>query len=132
MIQRIQTFYLTISTFICLFSFYLFPLELKNENMFGIDYRFIFQKYSFVLISLLNFICIILYKKRSIQLYLNRFSILLIFILIISFFLFNIDNFDRNYYLILVSAVFNLILIFFANKSILKDKKLVDSINRLR
>ena len=132
MIQRIQTLYLTISTFICLFSFYLFPLELKNENMFGIDYRFIFQKYSFVLISLLNLICIILYKKRSIQLYLNRFSILLIFILIISFFLFNIDNFDRNYYLILVSAVFNLILILFANKSILKDKKLVDSINRLR
>ena len=132
MIQRIQTLYLTISTFICLFSFYLFPLELKNENMFGIDYRFIFQKYSFVLISLLNLICIMLYKKRSIQLYLNRFSILLISLLIISFFVFNIDSFDINHYLILLSAIFNIFLIIFANKSILKDKKLIDSINRLR
>ena len=132
MIQRIQTLYLTISTLICLFSFYLFPLELKNENMFGIDYRFIFQKYSFVLISLLNLICIMLYKKRSIQLYLNRFSILLISLLIISFFVFNIDSLDINHYLILLSAIFNIILIIFANKSILKDKKLIDSINRLR
>ena len=132
MIQRIQTLYLTISTLICLFSFYLFPLELKNENMFGIDYRFIFQKYSFVLISLLNLICIILYKSRSIQLYLNRFSILLISVLIISFFVFNIDSLDINHYLILLSAIFNIILIIFANKSILKDKKLIDSINRLR
>ena len=132
MIQRIQTLYLTISTLICLFSFYLFPLELKNENMFGIDYRFIFQKYSFVLISLLNLICIMLYKNRSIQLYLNRFSILLISLLIISFFVFNIDSLDINHYLILLSAIFNIILIIFANKSILKDKKLIDSINRLR
>ena len=132
MIQRIQTLYLTISTLVCLFSFYLFPLELKNENMFGIDYRFIFQKYSFVLISLLNLICIMLYKKRSIQLYLNRFSILLISLLIISFFVFNIDSLDINNYLILLSAIFNIILIIFANKSILKDKKLIDSINRLR
>tara|TARA_B100001559_G_C16101119_1_gene439464 strand:+ start:146 stop:544 length:399 start_codon:yes stop_codon:yes gene_type:complete len=132
MIQRIQTLYLTISTLVCLFSFYLFPLELRNENMFGIDYRFIFQKYSFVLISLLNLICIMLYKKRSIQLYLNRFSILLISLLIISFFVFNIDSLDINNYLILLSAIFNIILIIFANKSILKDKKLIDSINRLR
>jgi len=132
MIQRIQTLYLTISTLICLFSFYLFPLELKNENMFGIDYRFIFQKYSFVLISLLNLICIMLYKNRSIQLYLNRFSILLISLLIISFFVFNIDSLDINHYLILLSAIFNIFLIIFANKSILKDKKLIDSINRLR
>ena len=132
MIQRIQTLYLTISTLICLFSFYLFPFELKNENMFGIDYRFIFQKYSFVLISLLNLICIMLYKNRSIQLYLNRFSILLISVLIISFFVFNIDSLDINHYLILLSAIFNIILIIFANKSILKDKKLIDSINRLR
>ena len=132
MIQRIQTLYLTISTLVCLFSFYLFPLELKNENMFGIDYRFIFQKYSFVLIALLNLICIMLYKNRSIQLYLNRFSILLISLLIISFFVFNIDSLDINNYLILLSAIFNIILIIFANKSILKDKKLIDSINRLR
>ena len=132
MIQRIQTLYLTISTLVCLFSFYLFPLELRNENMFGIDYRFIFQKYSFVLISLLNLICIMLYKNRSIQLYLNRFSILLISLLIISFFVFNIDSLDINNYLILLSAIFNIILIIFANKSILKDKKLIDSINRLR
>ena len=132
MIQRIQTLYLTISTLICLFSFYLFPLELKNENMFGIDYRFIFQKYSFVLISLLNLICIMLYKNRSIQLYLNRFSILLISLLIISFFVFNINSLDINDYLILLSAIFNIFLIIFANKSILKDKKLIDSINRLR
>ena len=132
MIQRIQTLYLTISALLCLFSFYLFPLELKNENMFGIDYRFIFQKYSFVLISLLNLICIMLYKKRSIQLYLNRFSILLISLLIISFFVFNIDSLDINHYLILLSAIFNIFLIIFANKSILKDKKLIDSINRLR
>ena len=37
-----------------------------------------------------------------------------------------------NEYKIILSAIVNLILIILANKSILKDKKLIDSINRLR
>ena len=132
MIQRAQTIYLLFSVLLCMLTFYLFPLELEKEEFFGIDHRFLFQKYSFLLISLLSLASIIIYKKRDFQLLLNRFSLLLIFFLITSFFVFNTDSFNINHYKILLSALINFILIILANKSILKDKKLIDSINRLR
>ena len=132
MIQRTQTLYLLFSVLLCMLTFYLFPLELEKEEFFGIDYRFLFQKYSFLLIPLLSLASIIIYKKRDFQLLLNRFSLLLIFFLIASFFIFHIDTFNSNHYKILSTAFINFILIILANKSILKDKKLIDSINRLR
>ena len=132
MIQRAQTIYLLFSVLLCIITFYLFPLEFKKEDFSGIDYRFLFQKYSFLLISLLGVVSIITYKKRDFQLFLNRFSLLFIFFLITSFFIFHIDSFNSNHYKILSSAFINFILIILANKSILKDKKLIDSINRLR
>ncbi len=132
MIQRAQTIYLLFSVLLCMLTFYLFPLELEKEEFFGIDYRFLFQKYSFLLIPLLSLTSIIIYKKRDFQLLLNRFSLLFIFFLITSFFVFNFDSFNSNHYKILSSALINFILIILANKSILKDKKLIDSINRLR
>ena len=132
MIQRAQTIYLLFSVLLCIFTFYLFPLELEKKEFFGIDYRFLFLKYSFLLISLFSLVSIIIYKKRDFQIFINRFSLLLIFCIIISLFLFHIDSFSSNHYKILSSAFINFILIIFANKSILKDKKLIDSINRLR
>ena len=132
MIQRAQTIYLLFSVLLCMLTFYLFPLELEKEEFFGIDYRFLFQKYSFLLISFSSLVSVIIYKKRDFQLLLNRFSLLLIFFLIASFFIFHIDTFSSNHYKILSTAFINFILIILANKSILKDKKLIDSINRLR
>ncbi len=131
MIQRVQTVYLAFSILICLLTFYLFPLELEKKEFTGINFPFFFQKYSFISISIINFISIIFYKKRNFQIILNRFSIFLISLIIISFFL-NINDIYINEYKIILSAIVNLILIILANKSILKDKKLIDSINRLR
>ena len=132
MIQRVQSLYLFFSILICIITFYLFPLGLEKKDAFGIDYQFIFQRYFFVLISILSFASLILFNKRMVQIYLNRFSMLLIYLFSICFVLFNKNNFDMNHYKILFSLLLNLILIIFANKSISKDKKLIDSINRLR
>tara|TARA_B100001250_G_scaffold186534_1_gene160348 strand:- start:50 stop:448 length:399 start_codon:yes stop_codon:yes gene_type:complete len=132
MIQRVQTLYLFFSILICVLTFYLFPLELEKKDFFGVDYPFIFQKYFFVLISIISFVSILFFSKRGLQIHLNRFSMLLICLFSISFVLFNKYNLDMNHYKILSSALINLILIILANKSISKDKKLIDSINRLR
>lgn len=132
MIQRVQTLYLIFSILICILTFYLFPLELGKKDFFGFDHLLIFEKYFFVLISIISFVSMLLFRKRNLQIYLNRVSILLICLFVISFVLFNKYNFDLNHYKILSSALINLILIIFANKSISKDKKLIDSINRLR
>ena len=132
MIQRVQTLYLFFSILICILTFYLFPLELEKKDFFGVDYLLIFEKYFFVLISIISFVSILLFRKRGLQIFLNRVSILLICLFAISFVLFNKYNFDKSHYKILSSALINLILIIFANKSISKDKKLIDSINRLR
>ncbi len=132
MIQRVQTLYLIFSILICILTFYLFPLELEKKIFFGFDHLLIFEKYFFVLISIISFVSMLFFRKRKLQIYLNRVSILLICLFGISFVLFNKYNFDMNHYKILSSALINLILIIFANKSISKDKKLIDSINRLR
>ncbi len=131
MIQRVQTVYLAFSIIICLLTFYLFPLELEKKFFFGVNFPFFFQKYSFISIAIINLISIILYKKRNFQIILNRFSVFLISLIIISSFL-NVKDIFMNEYKIVLSAIINLILIILANNSILKDKKLVDSINRLR
>ncbi len=129
MIQRLQTVYLVFSILISFLTFYLFPLELEKKDFFGVNFPFFFQKYSFISISIISLISIILYNKRNFQILLNRFSMLLIFFIIISFFVYS--NYINDYKII-ISAFINLILIILANKSILKDKKLIDSINRLR
>ncbi len=132
MIQRAQTIYLLFSVLLCMFTFYSFPLEFEKKELFGIDYQFLFLKYSFLLISLLSLVSIIIYKKRNFQIFINRFSLLLISFIITSFLFFNTESFISFHYKILSSAFINFILIILANKSILKDKKLIDSINRLR
>ena len=63
MIQRVQTVYLAFSILICLLTFYLFPLELEKKEFIGINFPFFFQKYSFISISIINFLSIIFYKK---------------------------------------------------------------------
>ena len=73
MIQRAQTIYLLFSVLLCIFTFYLFPLELEKKEFFGIDYQFLFLKYSFLLISLFSLVSIIIYKKRDFQIFINRF-----------------------------------------------------------
>ena len=131
MIQRVQTLYLVFSILVCILTFYLFPTEIEKKIYFGFDFRFFFQKHSFMVISIISLLSIFLYKKRKFQVYLNRVSMLIILFIIISFFI-NINDANINHYKVIISAIFNLILIIFANKSIIKDKKLIDSINRLR
>ena len=127
MIQRVQTLYLIFSILICILTFYLFPLELEKKIFFGFDNLLIFEKYFFVLISIISFVSMLFFRKRNLQIYLNRVSILLICLFAISFVLFNKYNFDMSHYKILFSAIINLILIIFANKSITKDKKIYKS-----
>ena len=89
MIQRVQTLYLFFSILICILTFCLFPLELEKKDFFGVDHLLFFEKNFFVLISIINFVSIVLFRKRGLQIYLNRFSMLLICLFAISFVLFN-------------------------------------------
>jgi len=133
MIQRVQTLYLIILIIICIISFYFFPKEIEVIGFFGLDYRYIFHKYSFLLVALLGFISIFLYKKRIFQIYINRLSLLITLSFLLSLLrVYLCYDLNLNHYKIFIASLINFIIILLANRAIIKDKKLVDSINRLR
>ena len=134
MIQRVQTLYLIFSILICVLTFIFFSEQLENKDFSVLDYKYYFLKYSFILIAFLNFTSILFYKKRVYQLYINKFALFIHLVLILSVFSFYLseDPDYINHYKILIACIISFILILFSNRAINKDKKLVDSINRLR
>lgn len=134
MIQRVQTLYLIFSILICILTFIFFSEQLENKDFSVLDYKYYFLKYSFILIAFLNFISILFYKKRVYQLYVNKVALFIHLVLILSVFSFYLseDHDYINHYKILIVCIISFILILFSNRAINKDKKLVDSINRLR
>ena len=125
MIQRIQTVYLFLSSFLSFFI-YKYSLELLGSTIIG-------KSHFFLISSIILFFIIFLYKKRSIQL---LFCLLLIIsnfvvLLFITYNLFNKMYLDLVYtipFLIIVKQFF----IFLARRSILRDEKLIRSVDRLR
>ena len=125
MIQRIQTVYLFLSSFLSFFI-YKYTLELLGSTIIS-------KSHFFLISSIILFFIIFLYKKRSIQL---LFCLLLIIsnfvvLLFITHNLFNKMYLDLVYtipFLIIVKQFF----IFLARRSILRDEKLIRSVDRLR
>ncbi len=142
--QRIQTLYLLVSCLLSglivfLTTFWInnkgtvyYLLDLLNEY----DWKLKSLPIAFVLAAILSLISIFLYKNRKQQITFNRFNI------VVNFYLLGIIV----YHLLIVSGesqisekgiglfipVLVIVLLVLANKAILKDEKLVKSVDRLR
>jgi len=144
MLQRIQTLYLLISCILSggivfIVSFWInnsgkefFLFDMLNET----DWKLVSMPVAFIFSSILSLISIFLYKKRKQQIVLNRYNI------VVNFYLLGIIV----YQLLIISGesqisekgiglfipVLVIVLLVLANKAILKDEKLVKSVDRLR
>lgn len=144
MLQRIQSIYLLLSSFlsggiIFLLSFWkddkgkvVWLLDLINE----IDWSLRTLIIVFIFSSLLSFISIFKYKNRKQQIKINRFNIVVNFYLlgIIVYHLLTLsgENQISEKGIGLFIPVMVIVLLVLANKAILKDEKLVKSVDRLR
>ncbi|MCD4746254.1 MAG: DUF4293 domain-containing protein [Bacteroidales bacterium] len=156
MIQRIQSVFLLVAFIACIvmffFSiasfysdFYCFKLYvIKLKNMVP-DSEIIFSSFFTIpliivvlLIAVLAMITIFLYKNRQLQIKINKLNILINIILIVGIFFGYPEiierkietgpSFEIGAYFPLISLVFLVL----ANRSIIKDEKLIKSADRLR
>ena len=129
MIQRIQSLYMVFIIFINViykivldtFQIFIFPEYLLFINGSIPIYEYLIPTISITLISIFFF------KKRNIQLILNKINIFyqLVLILITLYNFLSLDFFH-------VIAISNIILFIMANRRIIDDKDLIKSLNRLR
>jgi hypothetical protein len=154
MIQRIQSVYLLIAAILLALLFF-FPLaDLIDKN--GVIYTYLYrglygpvegnQKLLFyttplailyLLILMMNFSNIFLYKFRSLQMKICLLNIFLILASLAVFYYYLASPFSNyaatvNYKIFALSPIIAAIFIFLAYKSIHKDEKLVKSIDRIR
>ena len=158
MLQRIQTVYLALAAIASLLVFF-FPLA--GFYNFGIqgNYKFFvcaiqsmdpepvihFTKWitlPLILLMLLSFIfsaaTLFLYKKRSVQIRLIAFNVLIniVFIILVFFFyvpkIKNLALIEPSYGIAIVFPLAAMVFLIIANRSIRKDEALVRSTDRLR
>ncbi len=151
MIQRIQTIYLSL-LIICIGLTFIFPFSSYTVNDASVNYtvsgfmlngkQILNIPLYFILIGILilSLISIVLYKKRKLQLTLNKINYLLILGVIVLIFLdfgtigkvlgegAKSVSYGVGMFLPLAALVFN----FMANRGIKQDEKLINSLDRLR
>ena len=127
MIQRIQTVYLMIAGLLTASLLKLRFAEIAaNSELFTI---FI------VLIALLHFVIIAMYKKRIVQMRLTLFAIVLLLVLSGLFFYFAYAGIDGAKVAFKIPVFFPLMAVIFdflAIRAIKKDEALIRSLNRIR
>ncbi|MDG2052722.1 MAG: DUF4293 family protein [Flavobacteriaceae bacterium] len=136
MLQRIQTVYLLISAFI-IGGFYLWFPIIKSENGLVIisnneplNLGLIFGSILLTLLSILNF------KKRQLQLVINRLNIILNFLLQ-GVFVYRSQTLSGETLFSekgigVLFPIISIVFLVMANKAIKKDEDLVKSLDRLR
>jgi membrane-anchored protein YejM (alkaline phosphatase superfamily) len=144
MLQRIQTLYLLVTVLLSSGIVFLVSLWTNNKgeeifllNLFNeSDWMLNSLPIAFIISSIMSLISIFLYKNRKKQIVLNRFNI------VVNFYLLGIIV----YQLLIISGeskisekgiglfipVLIIVFLVLANKSIIKDDKLVKSVDRLR
>ena len=129
MIQRIQSLYLLL---VILFSSALVYLFLQPENG-SILASIYWLDLIFYTIPLLSFVCVFLYGKRKVQAVVCLVLILfnLIPVIIYGQKVYN-GSFDMILYIVIGISLLESILLLLARRAILKDEKLVRSIDRIR
>lgn len=144
MIQRIQSLYLLVAALVSgglIFVFYLWTnqsgVDFYAINSLGGDNLFVKSTgILFIISSFLSIISIFLFKNRKTQVVINRLNIVLNFFLlgIIVYLLLTlpgeavISEKGIGSFLPLIAILFLVL----ANKAIIKDEKLVKSVDRLR
>ena len=144
MIQRIQSLYLLLAALVSgglIFILYLWTNQSGNDiyaiNNIGEDDLLLKSTgILFILSSVLSFISIFLFKNRRTQIVINRLNIVLNFFLlgIIVYLLLTLSG-EAVVSKKGIGSFLPLIVILFlvlANKAIIKDEKLVKSVDRLR
>ncbi|WP_185869145.1 DUF4293 family protein [Blattabacterium cuenoti] len=123
MLYRIQTLYLFISIFI--YSVYLYYF------LIIFTYNFFFLRKIFVLICLiLSILSILSFKRKKLQIFMNKTNILVTGISLITFFYPSCKIKISVFFVFL--CLCNIFFLWMANKGIKKDIKLIDSMNRIR
>ena len=132
MIQRVQTFFLVLMLFLYGVAqvYFAIPKVLTYSIMTSVSDDFIlYLSFS----ALLVLMAIFFFKKRKIQLLLNRIQIfvhlLVLIILLISFKFW--DEFSTEDIWLLVPSL-SVLLLLLANKGIKKDENLIRSFDRIR
>ena len=134
MLQRIQTIYL-LFIFLIQFSGFIFLPDRLLYSGLSVDVN---QSYilltSNILLIVIPFLNIFLYRNRKMQFILNRLLSLIALGVIINQFigLFSTDRYEINQILISFTYILTVIFLYLANKSIKRDEDLVNSANRLR
>ena len=131
MIQRIQTVFLIINFFFLGILYFFLPLDFFDVNIFNFK-TLIEVKFYIILCGLLSFLSVLLFKKRTKQLLINKVQIFLhiiySLIIVIDFIIYKSSNSFIN----ILIPTFCLIFIFLANKFIKRDEDLIKSIDRIR
>ena len=144
MIQRIQTVYFLIATFLSGGLIFLVDLwKTEEDKPFFVmdsfssgDMMLISMSVLFFVSALLTFIAIFQFKNRQLQFVLGRLSILINFILlgILVYFTQNLSGEMQVSVkgIGLLIPIFSIVFVVLANKAIKKDEELVKSVDRLR
>ena len=129
MIQRIQSLYLLLVILFSSALVYLF-LQPENESILASIY---WLDLIFYTIPLLSFVCVFLYGKRKVQVVVCLVLILfnLIPVIICGLKVYNGSS-DMILYIVIGISLLESILLLLARRAILKDEKLVRSIDRIR
>lgn len=134
MLQRIQTIYL-LFIFLIQFSGLIFLPDRLLYSGLSVDVN---QSYilltSNILLIVIPFLNIFLYRNRKMQFILNRLLSLIALGVIINqcIGLFSTDRYEINQIMISFTYILTVIFLYLANKSIKRDEDLVNSANRLR
>ena len=131
MIQRIQSIYLLIVSLISISSYLIFPKinftfnDLSFMNLFVIPYL--------CLGFFVSFFNIFLFKKRALQLILNKIHLLIhLLILVVFFYCFYIKKINYSDFQWILTPILSTIFLLLANKGIKSDEDLIRSVDRLR
>jgi membrane protease YdiL (CAAX protease family) len=136
MIQRIQTFYLALVVLVAgVLPFFLsLWLTVDDQPVFAKDQLIIGS--AFIIIALLAFSTIFLFKKRQNQFVLNRLNMILNLFLL-GFFVYRSLNLSGETEVSekgigMLIPVFSIVFLVLSNRAIKKDEDLVKSVDRLR
>ena len=129
MIQRIQSVYIIIAMVLMVSLFLLFPIQISTKFSEVVPLFRYLNLIGFVMVL----ISLFLYKRRPLQIQLNRIVglLLLVELLFFGFIMISQEAIDATFGVLLCIplAIYFLII---ANRSIKKDEDLVRSVDRLR
>ncbi len=131
MIQRIQTVFLIINFFFLSILYFFLPLHFFDINIFNFKTLIEFKFY-IILSLILTFLSVLLFKKRTKQLLINKLQIYLHIICSLIIVIDLIVYGSSNSLIKILIPSFCLIFISLANKFIKKDEDLIKSIDRIR